>query len=277
MEDVLELMKQDLDLAGYSAHTKRAYLASVKRLVQPGGVSALTPRRLRAWAREKAGSGVGADRVRQEFAAVRFLFRKTLGRPEAVSFLSVRASRGRVPCVLSRDEVRRLIDVVRSPVLRMLFITMHGTGLRLAEACALEWKDIDADRGLIHVRQAKRGGERMVAAGPRLMVALQEYRSVTQWSRRWLFGTRHDRPLHPDVVRRALTRCAAEASIAKRVTPHALRHTFATHLLEAGVDLRVIQWLLGHRSIRSTARYAHVSSSFVERIGPVLDALPLVR
>lgn len=277
MENVLELMAQDLDLAGYSPHTRRAYLAAVGKLLESASVSELTPARLRAWARETAARDTSASRVRQQYAAVRFLFQRTLGRPEAVAFLSCRAGPRRLPVVLSAGEVMRLLGALRSPVFRTLFLTMYATGLRLSEACALKLEDLDVERGVIRVTGAKGGHERLVTLGARLAGVLRDYAGVMRPAPPWLFASRRGLPVHAEVARRALARGAGDAGIPKRVTPHVLRHAFATHSLERGTELRVIQQLLGHRSPRSTARYVHVSSATVAAVRSPIDDLPLPR
>jgi len=271
MENVLELMAQDLDLAGYSPHTRRAYLAAASNLLESASVSELTPQRLRAWAHETAARGTSASRVRQQYAAVRFLFRRTLGRPEAVAFLSCRSGPRRLPVVLSTGEVVKLLDALRSPVFRTMFLTMYATGLRLSEACALRMSNLDVQRGVIQIAGAKGGHERLVTLGGRLAGVLRDYASVVRPAPPWVFASRRGRPVHAEVARRALAHAARDAGIGKHVTPHALRHSFATHLLERGTELRVIQQLLGHRSLRSTARYVHVSGAAVAAARSPID------
>lgn len=249
----------------------RTYLATAAKLLQSASVSELTPARLRAWARETATRDTSASRVRQQYAAVRFLFRRTLGRPEVVAFLSCRAGARRLPVVLSTSEVMRLLGALRSPVFRTMFLTMYATGLRLSEACALKVEDLDVERGVIRVSGAKGGHERLVTLGARLAGVLRDYAGVMRPAPPWLFTSRRGRPVHAEVARRALARAANDAGLPKRVTPHVLRHTFATHSLERGTELPVIQRLLGHRSPGSTARYVHVSSAAVASARTPID------
>jgi site-specific recombinase XerD len=149
----------------------------------------------------------------------------------------------------------------------VFFATVYATGLRLGEACRLETRDIDAARGVIHVRQAKGHKERFVMLSPRLLAILRAYWSLEQPPAQppapWLFASRRGRCLDADWARAALRLAARKAGIDKKVTPHALRHSFATHLLEGGTDLRVIQVLLGHESIKTTTRYARVSTELI--------------
>jgi site-specific recombinase XerD len=178
-----------------------------------------------------------------------------------------------MPVVLSPNEVRRLLGALREPKYRVFFALLYATGLRVLEATQLETRDIDAQRGLIHVRHAKGRDERFVMLGARLLELLRGYWRFERPPQPWLFATARGTPLNADVARNALRLAAAEARLEKRVTPHVLRHSFATHLLESGTDLRVIQVLLGHRSIRTTARYAHVSSSLIAVTRSPFDTL----
>ncbi|MBI3206369.1 MAG: tyrosine-type recombinase/integrase [Myxococcales bacterium] len=273
MDDTLDLMAQDLDLGGYSPHTKRGYLAAARDLLAHGPVGELTPARLRSWARDLAASGLSAERVRQHHAAARFLFRKTLGRPEAVAFLSARRSEPRLPTVLSTAEVARLLDGLRSPVFRALFSTIYATGMRLNEARLLQVRDIDVERRVVHVRNGKGKRERLVMLAGRLQRELGEYVRVVRPTAPWLFTSRVGNPVHAEVARTALRRAAAQARLSRRVTPHSLRHSFATHLLEAGTDVRVIQVLLGHSSVRTTVRYSRVSRELIVSAQSPFDLL----
>jgi site-specific recombinase XerD len=148
--------------------------------------------------------------------------------------------------------------------MRVFFTTVYAAGLRIGEASRLETRDIDAERGVIIVRYGKGGKERFVMLSPRLLVILRAYWKQDRPAAPWLFAGRTGNHLAPDVARQAFKRAVTAAKLGKRkVTPHVLRHSFATHLLEGGTDLRVIQVLLGHDSIRSTTRYARVSTAMV--------------
>jgi site-specific recombinase XerD len=202
------------------------------------------------------------------------LYTRTLGRPSATAFLSWPTARARMPVVLSPSEVAALLSALRLPKYRVFFSLLYATGMRLAEACHLETSDIDGERGVIRVRRSKGGRERVVMLSPRLLATLRAYWRFARPAAPYLFTARTGKPLHPEVARHALAAAAAAAGLRKRVTPHVLRHTFATHLLERGVDIRIIQVLLGHMSIRTTARYAHVSADVIARTVSPLDLLP---
>jgi site-specific recombinase XerD len=230
---------------------------------------------VRAWVAQLEKSKVGPQRLRQHFAALKFLFGKTLARPEQVAFLSWPKDPKRLPTVLSASQVSALLAALESPKYRVFFTTLYATGLRLNEACHLKTTDIDAARGVIHVRLAKGGKERLVMLSPKLLVILRAYWKQERPAAPYLFPTKTKRPLDPDMARRVLHRAAAAAGLlSKQVTPHVLRHSFATELLESGADLRVIQVLLGHDNIQTTTRYARVSAALVSKAKSPLDRLP---
>jgi site-specific recombinase XerD len=203
---------------------------------------------------------------------LRFLYTKTLGRPEVTSFLSWPKDVDKLPMVLTEAQVHRLLGAFETSRMRVFFTTVYAAGLRISEACRLETRDIDAERGVIHVR-GKGGKERLVMLSPRLLVILRAYWKQEHPKAPWLFAGNTGNHIAPDVARKAFKQAAAQAKLGKKVTPHTLRHSFATHLLEAGTELRVIQVLLGHDSIRSTTRYARVSAGMVRRTKSPLDRL----
>jgi integrase/recombinase XerD len=163
---------------------------------------------------------------------------------------------------------------VKDPTCHALASTLYGAGLRIEEARRLEITDVLSNRGLLHVRHGKGAVERFAMLSERLLHILREYWRVVRPTPPKLFPSRHsDGAIAPGTVRIALRRAAAEFGIAKNVTPHVLRHSFATHMLELGVEMRVIQQLLGHSSIRTTMRYTHVSREHIARITSPLDLL----
>lgn len=268
-------MKEDLERAEYSPHTVRIYTGIAHRFAaeQAESIERVDRAALRHWASRVCKNPAAKGQVRKHFAAVRFLFAKTLGKPELVSFLIAPRRRSALPVVLSRSEVARLLEAVRSPKFRVLFAVLYGSGLRISEACELVSADIDAEQGVIRVRGGKGRVAREALLGVRLLRLLREY---WRWERPvgpHLFQSRRLTPVHHGVARRALRQAAERAGLAKQVTPHVLRHTFATHLLEAGADLRVVQALLGHASVRSTARYVRVCPALARAVESPLDVL----
>ena len=277
MKTLKPRMTQDLELAGYAERTRLIYLHAVMDFAAFRGHSPATADQddVRAWVCHLSSRKLSAQRMRQHFAALKFLYTKTIGRPEVISFLSWPRDAPRSPVVLSVAEVERLLRALREPKYRVFFTLIYATGLRLWEASQLETRDLDAERGVIHVRHGKGRKERLVTLGPRLLGILRCYWKFVRPPCPWLFASSRGTHLNPEVARNALKRAAADAELRKPVTPHVLRHCFATHSLEAGTDLRVIQVLLGHRSIRTTAGYAHVSADTVSKAPSPLDWLSL--
>jgi site-specific recombinase XerD len=267
---------QDLKLAGYAPKTQKTYLECIGLFAQFCWEPAEAGQQeVRAWVAQLEKSKVGPQRLRQHFAALKFLFGKTLARPEQVTFLSWPKDPQRLPTVLSAEQVSALLGALESSKYRVFFTTLYATGLRLNEACHLQTSDIDAARGVIHVRQGKGRKERLVMLSPKLLVILRAYWRQERPRGPYLFPTKSNRPLDPDVARRVLHRAAEAAGLnSKQVTPHVLRHSFATHLLESGAELRVIQVLLGHDNIHSTMRYAQVSATLVSKAKSPLERLP---
>jgi len=272
-------MLQDLTLGGYRPETIRQYINSIAAFARFHGRSPEHLRHddVRRWAEHLGQQSLSTQRLRQHFAALKFLFRKTLGRPAEVAFLSCRQQPSRPPTVLSPEEVARLLGGFEAHKYRVFFTLVYATGLRIGEACPLETRDIDAARQVIQVREGKGGKARLVQLPEPLLHALREYWKVERPPAPYLFTTRTGRPLSEDVARRALRLAAARAGLSKRVTPHVLRHSYATHLLEGGADLRVIQVLLGHTDVRTTTRYLQVSAGVVAQTTSPLERLPSPR
>lgn len=206
-------------------------------------------------------------------AALRFLYSVTLNRPEELSGFVGPRVRQRLPEVLSGSEVKSILEGTWSPLHRAVLTTIYATGLRVGEACRLRPKDIDRAQGVIHVRDGKGGQDRTVMLSPRLLAELEAYWLAVHPSGEYLFPGRNGGPLPIYVVGAVLKRVAASAGITKSISPHTLRHSFATHLLESGTDVRSIQVLLGHRSIRTTQRYMHVSTRHIAGLRSPLDLL----
>jgi site-specific recombinase XerD len=269
-------MMQDLKLAGLKKETQSRYLGSIARLAHfhRRSLAKMGQRELRAWVRHLEAQGIGASRLNQHLAALRFLFVKTLGRPEVVAFLTNRKRGKRLPRVISAQEVARVLAALEVLKFRVLFTTVYAAGLRISEACALETRDIDAERGVIHVR-GKGDKERQALLSPELLAILRDYWRQESPAAPYLFTGRRGRPLTAQVARQALRLAAAKAGVQRRrVTPHVLRHSFATHMLEGGTDLRVIQALLGHQSIHTTTRYVDVSTAMLTKAPSPLAQLP---
>jgi len=280
MSELREQMIHDMELARLKPETQRRYIDSFERLskFQERSPTDLSPAEMRAFVSQLEASGIGPSRLNQHFAGLKFLYRKTVGRPELVSFLSTPKCPERLPDVLSVEQVDRLLTALETPKYRVFFTTLYAAGLRISEGCALETGDIDAARAVIHIRHGKGNKERLVMLSPQLLAILRAYWRQERPPAPYLFTGQLGRPLNPAVARTALRLAAASAGLDRRkVTPHVLRHSFATHLLEAGTELRVIQVLLGHARIETTTRYVRVSTALISQTPSPLAGLPTPR
>ncbi len=207
-------------------------------------------------------------------SALKFLYRTTLRRPDVAAAIPSPKVPPHRPVVLSGTEVEAIFGALRSPKYRALYMVMYGAGLRVSEACSLRVEDIDSRRGLLRVRSGKGGRARDAVLSDRLLSELRAYWRLVRPPPPFLFpGQPPTRAINPRGVQVALRKAALACGITKHVTPHTLRHSFATHLLEAGTDVRTIQVMLGHASIESTARYAHVSRRHLREVPSPLDLL----
>ena len=215
--------------------------------------------------------------VSQYVSALRFLFIKTLRRHFLAEYIPFPKSRKRLPTVLSPEEVARLLDSARNLYHRTLLMTLYSTAMRRAELCRLKVRDIDSQRMMIRINQGKGGRDREVPLSPKLLEILRLYFRWMQ-PQTFLFpgtvkGVRADVPVSVNLVWLACRQAAQAAGISKRISPHCLRHSCASHLLEAGADLRTIQVLLGHSRLEHTLVYLHLSPKHLQAIPNPLDAL----
>lgn len=209
----------------------------------------------------------------QSVCALRFFYKTTLGKDWAVEHLPYAKQPKRLPVVLSVAEVGKVLSAVEDLKHRTVLETMYATGLRISEALHLRVSDIDSARMVVRVEQGKGRKDRYVTLSPTLLTRLREYWKVYR-PEHWLFPNKSAAgPLAERTLRAALLRARKKAGLLKAVKTHTLRHSFATHLLEAGVDLRTIQLLLGHRSLNTTAIYLHVASNTLQETVQAKDLL----
>ena len=261
-----------------SPHTQRAYIESVARFAHHFGRSPadLGPEEIRTYQvyltreRKLAPSSLGIA-----VCALRFLYKVTLQQPWSFDLLIPAPKQPRtLPVVLSPDEVVLFLDCVKSPMHRTILTTCYAAGLRISEALHLRPTDIDSRRMVIRVEQGKGQRDRYVMLSPKLLAILRDWWRVSRPTP-WLFpGQRPNHPIGRGAVRRECQQARRRARLPKAITPHALRHAFAVHLLEAGVDVRTIQLLLGHRSLATTARYLCIATTKVCSTTSPLDLLP---
>jgi integrase/recombinase XerD len=276
MDQSIEQLARDLALAKYAKTTQERYVRTAKQLSEFCGkaLATLTRDDLRAFVEARATRGPSGS-LNQQLCAVLFLFRRTLGRPELVSFIKLPRRRSPLPAVLSVDEVHTLLRAIRKPRYQAIAMVMYGAGLRIEEALALEVRDIDAARGVVHVRHGKGDKAREAKLSPVLYEWLRRYWARERPPLPYLFASpKTGKPPSQATVRKALAAAGKDAWIKKAVRPHILRHSFVTHLLDEGIDVRIIQALLGHQSIRSTSRYTRVTHKRIRETPSPLDLLP---
>lgn len=209
-------------------------------------------------------------------AALSFLYTHVLGRSQVVEKLPRRKATRKLPSVPTAEEIERLLGAIRSPMHRAVLMLAYGAGLRIHEALHLRVEDIDSAAGVIHVRSAKRNRDRDVMLAPRLLAELRAYWRACRPGGPELFpGRTGHGTLTRNAVSLAIRKASRAAGIDRRIHPHALRHAFATHLLEQGTDLRTVQVLLGHASLSSTTRYLHLSTARLRSVKSPLERLHL--
>ena len=269
-------MIQDMRLHGLSEATQRTYLDAIANLANhfKRSPDQLTDEELRQFFVHLSQTQNRAkSTVRVHLFAVKFLYRYTLQRPSLTLDL-IRLKRDRkLPVVLSHGEVRQLLAHIRRPQARIGALLMYSCGLRVSQAVHLKLGDIDSQRMVLCLRHAKGGQDQYVLLPRRTLELLRVYGRQyrpTPWR---LPDQTGRRPLRREAVRKAIEAAARQAGLTKPVSCHTLRHSYATGLLERQVDLRVIQWLMGHRSIRSTALYAHLTRGAVQKVQATLDQL----
>ena len=283
MTRLRQQMLEELERRNYSANTIRCYIRTVEDFAR---YFQRPPNQLGLEAIRKYQAHLFRDRklagntVSQRLAALRFFYLKTLRRSWNLSLTPYPKKARRLPSVLSQEEVARLIDAADSMFHRTILMTLYATGVRRAELIRLQLTDINSRRMIVHVRGGKGRKDRDVMLSRQLLVSLRKYlRGLHRRPKLWLFpgGAWHTGkdPISLSVPWNACHEAALRAGITKPVHPHTLRHCFATHLLEAGADLRTIQILLGHRDLEETALYLHLSARHLSTVASPLDSLDL--
>lgn len=277
MTELRKRMIEDLAIRNMSPHTARAYIDAVARFAAyfkspPQTLGAEHVRQYLVYLVQERKAGWSSTNI--AICALRFLYHTTLRRPGLLDGIDCPKKRKTLPVVLSMDEVARFFSVVRNLRHRAILMTAYGTGVRVSELASLRVCDIDGERQMIRVRQGKGNRDRYVKLGPALLATLREYWKAYR-PNDWLFpGYHHDgQQITPGGVGNLCAQYSRRAALGKKVTIHKLRHSYATHLLEAGTDLRTIQVLLGHRSVATTALYTHVSQQRIAATPSPLDLL----
>jgi site-specific recombinase XerD len=278
-------MLEELQRRNYNVDTIRGYILAVEQFAhyfrkspELMGAEEIGQFQLHLLQEKKLALGTIALRI----GALRFLYKKTLKRRDlAFDDLPLLKTPKKLPVVLSPEDVTHLIEAAPNLLYRTLLLLLYATGLRRAEAARLKVSDIDSSLMLIHVHQGKGSRDRELPLTQKVLDALREYwRAAKIKPRVYLFPTRkepteQEKPISDKTVWNACHEAALRAGLTKRIGPHTLRHSFATHLLEAGTDLRTIQLLLGHRCLKDTAIYLHLSLRHLRAAANPLDQISL--
>ena len=269
-------MIEDMTVRNLSPATQRSYVHAVAKFSRFFGRSPdkLTLEDVRTFQVHLASKGVAWSSLNQTVAALRFFYGVTLGMAEVPERIAYAREPRRLPVVLSADEVVRSSRPCPAKA-RAALTTAYAAGLRVSEVTGLRVPDIDSGRMMIRIEHGKGGKERYVMLSAQLLAILRTYWRLAR-PKQWLFpGRDATRPIEPTTLHAACRSARAAAGIGKKITVHVLRHSFATHLLESGVDIRVIQVLLGHAHLSTTARYTHVSQGLIGRTASPLEKLKL--
>jgi len=279
-----ERMIEDMSVRGFTEDTRRDYIRCVKAFAGFIGRSpdTATAEDLRRFQLHQTQAGVQPPSINSAVSALRFFFTVTLDRSDLARRLTVVHQPRKLPLVLSVEEVAQLLDAAPGPKYKAALGTAYGAGLRVSEVVALKVSDIDSTRMLIRVERGKGRRDRHAMLSPQLLELLRAWwregkRRGVMLPQGWLFPGRNPvMPLSTRQLNRAVHAAAEAAEIRKRVTPHTLRHSFATHLLEQDIDIRVIQVLLGHAKLDTTALYVRVATNTIRAVTSPLDRIRLL-
>ena len=279
MDELLATMIAALEVRGKRPATREAYTRCVRRLIEHHGgrdPSELAPEDVEEFLLHLTRTAHLQARSRNVYSsALRFLYTVVLRRPDIAGTIARARVPHRVPVVLNPDEVARLLSALRTPLQRTVATVCYGAGLRIGEAVRLKADDVDAGRGVIHVHDGKGGKSREVPLCPRLLGVLRKWWRHRRPAGPYLFPGRRGRPYVSErSIAIAIRKARGAAGLHKQATPHTLRHSYATDLINAGADLRSLQLALGHASIRTTALYVHVGHTRLASIGSPLERLP---
>ncbi len=270
-------MIEDMSVRNMSPATQRSYISAVSKFSRyfRRSPDKLTLDDVRAFQVHLVSTGISWPGLNQIVCALRFFYGVTLGEAEIPERIPYARQPRKLPVVLSADEIVRFLEAVSSLKCRAALTTAYAAGLRASEVAGLRVADIDSARGVIIVRHGKGGKDRNVMLSPQLLGVLRTYWRLAR-PKTFLFpGRDEDRSIDPTVLYAACRSATKAAGLDKRVTLHTLRHSFATHLLENGTDIRIIQVLLGHNNLSSTARYTQVATHTIRATQSPFDRLKL--
>ena len=276
MTELRSRMIQDMQLHGLAARTRQSYVDAVKGLARfyQRAPDRLSEDEIRSFFLHLINEkGAARSTVTIYLCGIKFFYETTLGRNLPILEIVRPAKRHKLPVVLSTEEVNNLLERVKNPVHRMCLTLIYACGLRLSEGLHLRVEDIDSDRMLVAVRNGKGGKDRYVPLPERTLEQLRAYWMLHR-PKTWLFSTKTGQlPLNPTTLQKTFKVVVRQSGIGKNASVHTLRHSYATYLLESGVNLRVIQELLGHKSPHTTAIYTHLTQKTVDQLATVINRL----
>jgi integrase/recombinase XerD len=277
MSALRQRLIEDLQVRNYSPRTVEAYVAAVAKLARhfKRSPDQLTSEDVRAFQVHLLAQKASWSQFNQIVAGLRFFFGTTLARAGVVEMLPYGKRPKRLPTVLSVEEVAQVLEAARPGRERVLLQTAYACGLRISELMSLQVTNIDSARMVVNVRQGKGAKDRQVPLSARLLGELRQWWCGHR-TKPWLFpGPREGTALSVSLVQRMCQKVVARAKLRKKASMHTLRHSFATHMLEAGVDVVTLQKILGHRSLSTTATYLHLSTRQLQKMPSMLDLLAL--
>lgn len=277
MSSLRKRMEDDLAVRGMSVRTVESYVGAVEALAKyykrsPDRISAQEVQQYLLYLLREKHLAWSSCNV--ALSGLKFFYRVTLKRNQAQFALPTARQPQKLPQILAPEEVTRILEAAANPKHHAILMTTYAAGLRLSEVCHLKVSNIDSARMMIHVEQGKGAQDRYTPLSPRLLTELRRYWMLYR-PKTWLFAARHpDLPILPHTVQRIFHRAKARAGVSKDCGIHGLRHAFATHLLEAGVDVPTIQHMMGHSHVSSTLRYFHLARKHLGEVASPLDILP---
>ncbi|MCD4654532.1 site-specific integrase [bacterium] len=260
MTPLRKRMIEDMEIRNLSPVTIRTYVRQVATFAKYFGKSPdlLGPEEIRIFQVALLKKKVCLSTFTQAVCAIRFFYKVTLGSSWIITHIPFPKKEKKLPVVLSREEVKNFLSAISNQKHRSIFMTMYSTGVRVSEALNIQITDIDSERRVILIRNGKGNKDRYVPLFPSLLEELKNYWKIYR-PQRWLFENREARPLTRTTPALVAKNTREKLNLSKRITPHTMRHSFATHMLENGTDLRRIQFMLGHSSLSTTAMYLHIA------------------
>jgi integrase/recombinase XerD len=279
MSQFSEMMKKEIIIRGLSERTQVIYLRRMKIFIQyiKKSPESVTLKDINNYQYYLKNKNTNWSLYNQTVCAIRFFYLDTLKKNWSIKHIPYSKKKKKLPVVLSKNEVIKLYKNITYPKHKAIFLTMYSTGMRASEIVNLQISDIDNERMMIRINQGKGNKDRYVVLSPKLLYCLREYwKSLKNKPKKWIFpGVNTEKQMCRKSVYSFIKALQKKSELKKNIYPHTLRHTFATHLLEAGVNIKKIQILMGHSCLRTTSIYFHVAKDYISKVKTPLDILNL--